>query len=104
MKEKPNYFWIYLIVFITGILIGSGIVVQKNDKKLEGFTLVKNQSNDWYAIQNHDYTQFQLSEYYTLKNILISNECPDGGYIENKNNQILIVCYELKKIIDYAED
>ena len=89
--------FLMLILVIIIIII---IITISADNTPKGFTLVKNESNDWYWLENQEYTQRQLNEYYTLKNILIQNECPDGGLIENLDGkEFLIICYEPTKVI-----
>ena len=88
-----------VITFLIGIGFGFFLSASDNINPM-GFTLVKNESNDWYWLENQEYTQRQLNEYYTLKNILIQNECPDGGLIENLDGkEFLIICYEPTKVI-----
>ena len=88
------------IFFIVGVIVGFGFGEDISENNLYGFTLIKNESNDWYWLENYQYTQTQLNELYTLKNILISNECIDGGFIENAGGkEFLIVCYEGKRVI-----
>lgn len=92
--------WVMGIMLALLIFV---LILQSNiaEEKLEGYTLIKNQSNDWYWLQSQEYTQTQLNEYYSLKNILISNECIDGGFIQNYNgNEFVIVCYEPKKTLN----
>ena len=86
-----------VLSFMVGMMIQALLDIEQN---VEGFTLVKNQSNDWYWLENQEYTRIQLSELYTLKSILISNECIDGGFIENiDGKEFLIVCYEKKGVL-----
>ena len=93
-------------LMVVGLLFGLivGDIVQKSYDEstfFEGFISVKNESIDWYWLEDRVYIETQLTELYTLKNILISNECVDGGFIENIDGEkFMIVCYERKKMIE----
>lgn len=104
MKSEDRT-WILIVIAaaIVFFLIGAEYVSSKN-KDVEGYTLIKNESNEWYWLENQQSHLSTISAYYTLKNILVSNECVDGGFIENVDgNEFLIVCYEAKKILRVDE-
>ena len=95
---------IFIIGLIFGICIGIVSVtllnILSNESILKDHTLIKNESNDWYWLQSKEYTQTQLNELYKLKQILINNECIDGGFIENINGEeFAIVCYQAISIL-----
>lgn len=92
----------YFIIIsgLIGILLGVIIMDGVKDKRIENFTLIENQSNEWYWLEGQEYREAELREFYTLKGILLNNECTDGGFIENLDGEeFLIVCYQAKKVI-----
>ena len=93
-------FGILIIGVVIGVIFVINVIDVPNFELLNDNTLVINESNDWYWLQSHDFLQTKLNEFDTLKNILISNECPDGGFIENLDgNEFLIICYQPQKTI-----
>lgn len=99
-----EWFGIGIVLFI-GFIIGIFVGIMTNNDDIENFTLIENESNDWYWLENKEYTETTLNEFFALKRILINNECTDGGFIETTDgNRFLIVCYEAKKVIKEVKE
>jgi len=90
-----------VLTVLLGTLLLMGLFGKEEIELNTGFILIQNQSDDWHWLQNQEFTRVQLSELYTLKNILIDNECVDGGFIENIDGErFAIICYQGSKILE----
>jgi len=99
MKDRFDIIEITLFLLI-GLGIGILIGMASERNKTENSILIENQSDEWHWLDNEENTRNMINEYWVLKNILINNECSDGGFMENLDGkEFLIVCYEAKKVI-----